>query len=191
MENTEETTPFISEIKASSLSYAVKYGLIISSITVLYSLFLYALDLMFITWLGLLSWGIVIVGIVLAIINFRDKINGGFISFGKAFSIGFLIILIYAIISIIYYYVLTTFIDPQIPERMMQMAQEKLMSKGLSDEMIDQQVQMQEKFMTGSLKYVGILIQLFSMVLIGTIISLFCALILKKQDDSFKATFSE
>lgn len=191
MENIEEITNLDSKGGSSLSSYAIKNGLIISGITVLYSLLLYATDLMFNVWLSALTWLVVIIGIFYAIKNYRDKINRGYITFGKAFTVGVYIVLIYAVISVAFGYILTNFIDPQLTERAMQQVEERLLNQGLSDDMIEQQMDMQTKLMDGPLFYVGLIIQLFSMVFIGLIISLVGALIFKKQDDSFNATFKE
>lgn len=191
MENIEEITNLDSKGGSSLSSYAIKNGLIISGITVLYSLLLYATDLMFNVWLSALTWLVVIIGIFYAIKNNRDKINRGYITFGKAFTVGVYIVLIYAVISVAFGYILTNFIDPQLTERAMQQVEERLLNQGLSDDMIEQQMDMQTKLMDGPLFYVGLIIQLFSMVFIGLIISLVGALIFKRQDDSFNATFKE
>lgn len=191
MENIEEITNLDSKGGSSLSSHAIKNGLIISGITVLYSLLLYATDLMFNVWLSALTWLVVIIGIFYAIKNYRDKINRGYITFGKAFTVGVYIVLIYAVISVAFGYILTNFIDPQLTERAMQQVEERLLNQGLSDDMIEQQMDMQTKLMDGPLFYVGLIIQLFSMVFIGLIISLVGALIFKKQDDSFNATFKE
>ena len=59
-------------------------------------------------WLGYASMLLANVFLVVGVKSYRDKVGGGFISFGKAFKVGFLIALVaatfYVVSWLIYYY---------------------------------------------------------------------------------------
>lgn len=177
--------------KPSIAANAIKFGLYTSTAYILFQLLLWALDLQVIWWISMLGYVIIIGGIILAIRNYRDKLNNGFISFGNAFLTGFIVSILLAILGVFFSWILMTYIDPGLAERILSMTEETLIEKGLSDEMIEQQMQMQRNMMTGSMQYVAYIIGFVSTVGIATIISLICAAILKRNDDSFDSAFNE
>lgn len=177
--------------KPSIAANAIKFGLYTSAAYILFSLLLWALDLQLIWWISMLGYVIIIGGIILAIRNYRDKLNNGFISFGNAFLTGFIVSILLAVISVFFSWVLMTYIDPGLGERILSMTEQTLIEKGLSDEMIEQQLQMQRSMMTGPMKFLGYIIGFVTTIAISTIISLICAAILKRNDDSFDSAFNQ
>lgn len=190
MESSETTLNQGNVTKPSVLSNAIKYGLYTAAAYILFSLLTWSLDLMN-WWVSILGYVVIIAGIILGIINLRDKLNRGFISFGKAFQTGLIISILIAIVSVIYSWILITYIDPGLAERIIQMTEESLIKRGLSDEMIEQQSEITRRMMTGDLRMVGQIVTFFTTVAIGAVVSLICAAILKRNDDSFNSAFNE
>ncbi len=185
MENTDEMN-VAQQKKTSVFQNGLKYGLYTGVASVLFSLLLFSLDVSRESYLQWVSWVILIIGIVLATINYRDKINGGHITFGNAFMTGLYVVIVNSILVMIYSYMYFTWIDPGFTQAMLENVEQKLLDRGMSDEMIEQQLAMTEKFMKpGFMIFWG----LFMSVIFGAIISLITSAILKKEDDSFKATF--
>ncbi len=187
MENIEETSTNVRK-KTTILSNGIQYGLYAGIGSVLLSLLFYALDVSRESYIQWLSYVILIAAIVLATINYRDKINGGLISYGDAFLTGLFVALTSAVITVIYSYIFIKYIDPNFTKEMLDAVEQKLADKGLSDEMIDQQVAMAGKFMKPGLMMITGFI---TIAVMGVILSLITAAILKKTDDSFNATFNQ
>lgn len=167
------------EQKTSTLNYSLKWGVIIGVILIIYTLLLYILDLSMNKALGWLSFVILIVGVFMAIKNYRDKLNNGLLSFGNGFSIGLLIFIFSGIISAIFSYVLFTYIAPELIDKITAAAEENLLNKGIPEDMIETQMAMAKKFMSPTFM---VLTSLISSVVIGAIISLIIAAILKKEN---------
>jgi len=95
------------------------HGLLIGLISVVLSVVFWLIDplLQFtIWWLGLLTFVVVIVLLVVLAIDIRKKI-GGFWSFGEAFKSLFIMSAIIITINTAYSFILFKFIDPDLPEK--------------------------------------------------------------------------
>lgn len=188
METINEMPSQVKTSKESVLNNALKYGLYTGCAYVLVSLMFYALDMDKITWLNYLTYIIMIAGIVLATINYRDKLNGGLITYGKGVSTGVIIGVVVGIVMAIYLWIFFTYINPNGISEILEMTEQKMAEQGLSDEMIDKQMTMSGKFIKMPLMNIfGMIGYIFS----GLIISLITSAILKKNDDSFNATFNQ
>jgi len=172
----------------SLLTSALKFGLYTSAAYILVSLVFYVLDVDKTSWLQYLVFLVLIAGIVLGIIQFRDKHSGGFLSYGKCFSTGVLISLVVGLIMAVYIYLFMTYFDPGQIEEMAELAEQKLVDQGLSDEEIDQTMVIARKFMSPVFSAIS---SVFSMAFGGAIISLIAAAFLKKNDDSFEGAFKQ
>jgi len=106
----------VQEVKSESLyANAVKHGLILGAIAILLTVVAYATSLSFMgsfKFLGLLF--LIDIGYVIyAGISYRNSI-GRYISYGKAFIHGFLILLTASVVSAIFGIVLYDIIDPEL-----------------------------------------------------------------------------
>ncbi len=161
---------------------STKYGLINAGVGVLWAMILYVTGLnrnasaMWIQFLGLI---IPIICIVQATKLFRETEGNGYNSFGQTFRLGFIITSIGAVIGGIYHFIFLKFIDPTFIDFQMNQQLEKLQERGLSEEMIDKQIQMTSKFMTPVAQF-GFAI-VFGL-LFSAIIALIMAAILKKPN---------
>jgi hypothetical protein len=188
MESNEEMTTLQSQNKTSLFKNALTYGLYTAAAYVLLSLMYYALNIHRITWLNNLSYLILIVGIILATINFRDKINGGYITYGKSFLTGLYISLVVSIIIAIYLWVYFTYINTDGIRELNEITEQRMVDRGYSDEMIDKQLEVSAFLM--KMPFLNIITALVNLI-IGIVISLLTSAFLKKNDDSFNATFSQ
>lgn len=188
MENNDGMTTQSLTPTESVLKNALTYGLYTGIAYILVSLLFYAVDLDKNTWLNSLTYIILILGIIFATLNYRNKLNGGYITYGKAVLTGFYVSLIVGVIMAIYIWLFYSFINPDGINEMLDLAEQKMAEAGLSDEMIDQQMKMSSKFMKMPLLNV---FTFGGMTFWGTIISLITSAFLKKQDDSFNTTFNQ
>ncbi len=178
MEN--PTNDFISnEPRGSAWGVGVRYGLITGILLSVIALALYLAGIDEISTgessilSSVLNYGIMIGGIVMAIMYHKKENLFGQISFGDAFKTGLFTTLIMAIIGVIWTLVFFNFIAPDAIEIMREIAMEQL-----DDEQADQMGDMMESFMSPGViagsAFVGYLI-------IGLIISLISSAILKNK----------
>ncbi|MBN2349968.1 MAG: DUF4199 domain-containing protein [Bacteroidales bacterium] len=166
--------------KTSVFNHSLTYGAIIGIIMIIWTVLMFVLDLSLNRALGYVSYLILIVGMFMGMKSYRDKVQGGTINYGKAFGIGVLICVIAFVISGIYSIIHVKFVDTTLIQRMMEMTEEKLLSRGISEEQIDMQMQMSAKFMKPVIMFLSATI--FS-VIIGSIISLILAAFVKKDEN--------
>ena len=126
----------------------------------------------------LIAFSLVFVGIR----NYRDKYNGGVISFGKAFKIGIMIVLIASTIYVIAWLIDSYFFMPDFAENYAANTIEKLKSSGASQIEIDKQT----KEMTGFVSmyknpfYVSMMTYL-EILPVGLLVTLISSFILKRK----------
>ena len=168
------------ENKNTSVLYnGLIWGLIIGFASVIYSVILYMLDQNLNPNLGYAGMLISLVLLIMGIRSFRDKIRGGILPFGPAFSFGLIAFIVSGLIGSIFGYIMWTVIDPDILVKMQDMQMEKMLEKGLPEEAVEQAMGMASKFMKP-----GIMLAMgfFSSVFMGTIISLIVAAIFKREE---------
>ncbi|HSN49689.1 MAG TPA: DUF4199 domain-containing protein [Bacteroidales bacterium] len=163
---------------------ALLYGAITGVIMILFTLIMYLANLYMVQWLQWVSLIFVIGGMVLGTLNYRTKITGGYITFGKAFLSNFLIGLFASILASIFFYFYVKYINTGLIEESMEAARQKMASSGgLSEEQIDKAIEIQSKFMTPAvMTFFGIL---FNAVL-SVVLALILGLILKKEDKNLQ-----
>jgi len=126
----------------------------------------------------LIAFSLVYVGIR----NYRDKYNGGVISFGKAFKIGSMIVLIASTIYVVAWLIDYFFFVPDFMEKFSAQELDKLKASGASQIEIDKQTKemanfakmYKNPFFNAMMTYVEILP-------VGLIVTLISSLILKRK----------
>lgn len=126
----------------------------------------------------LVAFSLVFVGIR----NFRDKYNGGIISFGKAFKTGFLIALIASTLYVIAWQVDYFFFIPDFMEKYSAHELDQLKASGASQLTIDEKT----KEMAGFLKMYknplfNSLMTYMEILPVGIVVTLISSLILKRK----------
>ena len=86
--------------------------------------------------------------------------------------------LYYSIISAIFTYIMYSFIDPAMPEKMLALTEEKLLDRGLAEGMIEQSMNFQRKIMV---PWVLSLSGIINGVFMGTILSLIISIFTRKE----------
>jgi hypothetical protein len=129
----EETTG-----KSTLQSNAIKHGLILSAITIVLTLVLYAVDYTLLATIkfALLSLLIFLGYGIYAGITYRKE-AGGFLSFKNAFLHGFIVFAVCAVISTIFNILLHTVIDPELGKKLtdvtLQNTEEMMRSFGMPE----------------------------------------------------------
>lgn len=169
-------------VKASAKKFMINYGVLLGIISIVFNVILYVTN-NFLNphWsLGLLSFLISIVIIVSAFKAFKKE-NGGFMKLGQAIKIGLGIALIAGLIGAVWTVLLTTVLEPNYSELMMDVIRDRTLEAApdITDEQLEQSLSFQEPFTKVSfIAPIGIIFSLF----FGFIISLITGLIMKKEN---------
>ena len=170
------------EAQPKTGKFSLNYGLILGGIGVIFGILLYTQDLHTSQSPALMVFNIVIMAVVtfLGIQAFK-KANGSFLTIGQAIKVGIGIALIAAIIGILYSYVLTNFIDPDAPSKIMDARLGPALESGeITQEQFDQQKEQSLKFW-----WMGYPVILIFNIIIGLVLGLISGLILKKAKPAY------
>jgi hypothetical protein len=156
----------------------IKFGLITGLILTVYSLILYFLELTSNTWLNLISFIILIIGLVYAHWSFKTNGNG-FMSYGQGLGIGTIVAGVSGILSSLFSYIYVKFINPDYMANVLEEQRIALEDQGFDDEQIDQALAIFEAFRTPE---VSLLTGIIFMIIFGFILSLIVSAFTKKTD---------
>jgi hypothetical protein len=171
------------ENKPTMLQHTMTWGAITGIALIIYSLILYLAGQTFNNYLGWISYILLLAGIIMGTLLYRNKVLNGYISYGNAFLTGLLIIIFSAILSSFFSFILMRFIDPGLIEQLVSKTEEKLLSQGLNDDQIEIAVERMRKMMASPF---SVILSLLGMIFIGTIISLITAAFIKKEGNTFE-----
>lgn len=164
-----------------------RYGLLASLVLIALSLVLYLLGVVDMTGQdttssilsNILTFGIVVTALVLAIKQHRDQELGGMISFGRAFYVGFIAMLVISLVQAVYTYVFFAFIEPGLISEMLEITKEQMMDQqGMSASDAESAMGMMSWTFTPSM---FALFGLLGTLLVGVIIDLIVAAIMKRE----------
>ncbi|WP_430810282.1 MULTISPECIES: DUF4199 domain-containing protein [unclassified Carboxylicivirga] len=168
--------------KPSVVKNAMTYGLYLGVVSIVFTLIIYLAGLLGNKAIGWLSVAISIGVLAWAMINFRDKQNGGYLRYGQGVGLGTLTMFFGGVISGVFTFILYKFIDPGIVEQLVAQAMEEAMAQGTPDA----QLEMAEKMIRMFTSPNAILIMsIVGSPFMGAIISLILAAIFKKEPQMF------
>lgn len=170
------------EEKTSTARVALKYGLLAAVVTMVYSTILYVAGLGSNRILASLSYVFMIVAIVLAMKDFREK-NGGFISYGEGLGLGSLTSAVLGLLSSAFTIFYIQFIDSNMLTQSLDQMREELERKGMDDAQIEQAVEVSQKFMSPGIMFVTVIL---GYIIVGFIFSLIIAAIMRKEKPVFE-----
>lgn len=161
-------------------SFAYKYGAIYGAITIAFSLMLHIMKL---TYSGskipeYINYAILFATIVFAIYSFRSA-NGRLLSVGQAVKLGTGTALIAGVFTVLYLLLFSNVIEPDFVERLgKEVTAKQLIEKmpNLTQDQIQQQIDLQTKFFWVSYPFILIVFIIF-----GLVISWITGLIARRQ----------
>ncbi len=155
----------VSALMAVNVSMCVKSGKFESSIVIGYASMIIAFSLIFV-----------------GIKNYRDKYNGGGISFGKAFKIGLFIALVASTIYVVVWLVEEHFFFPDFMEKYTAHEIGKLQSSGISaTELANKTKDLEQAKEMYNNPLLKILMTYAEILPVGLVVTLISALILKRK----------
>lgn len=171
------------EKNGNMLKNAMTYGLYVGLALIVVHLMQYLFDVYNAPkWVNIITYLIIIGGIVLGTIRARDHELNGYISYSKALGQGVLIGFCASIVFGFYFGLLVGFIDTSYIETMNQLAIDKLLESGMTEDQVEMGMGLMSKFQTP-------LFMVFSQVLGSTffafIFSLITSIFIKKEEPLF------
>ena len=172
------------------MNKAMIWGFYVALASMIITSIFYATDNMFSSALSWISFAVYVGGIVLVTLSYKKSISEDTpFPYSKALGLGVATLFFASIIMAVFNFVLYSFIDPGLIDKMLSVTESKLLESGLSEDMIEQQIEMQRKFMTPIVLSIS---EIFSLTLYGLIISLITSIFLrKKEQNGFDAAMNE
>lgn len=166
----------------SLLKSTINYGAMLGLALVIVTLLAWMFDILLKPGFSYVGYALIIIGIVLATINFRDQEQGGSITYGRALGVGFLTTLFAGIVISLFSYLLYTLIDPTLIEKTYAMMEEGYYDAGMTDDQIETAMNMVKRFSNPPMMA---LIGLLTYMFMGLVFSLVTSIFLKKEGDPF------
>lgn len=122
-------------------------GLILSLITITFSIALYLTDQWQNKALGYVSYAIVLGGIIWSCIYYAKQMNGN-VTFGNVFAHGFKVTATLIVITVVYTFLSVKVIFPEMTDKIIEVAAKEMeKNKNLTDDQIKSELEMTRKFM--------------------------------------------
>ncbi len=157
---------------------AVKWGLYLGMVMIIYGMILQVTDQVANQSLGYVNYLFMAILIYFAQKSFKDDGNG-FMSYSKGLGIGTLVSVVGGAISSVFTYIYLTFIDDSMIATILEKAEMDMIDRGTPDAQVEQAMSITEKMMT---PLIMSLIGLFFVVLLGFILSLIISAINKNSN---------
>lgn len=170
------------ENQTTTTRTALKWGVIIGIINVLYSTAIMVSGQIGNQTMGYAVYLIIGAGIYFALNDFKKE-NLGFMSFGQGLGLGTMMSTIVGLISSFYSFAYMKFIDSSIPDQILKNAEREMEKKGLPDDQIEQAMEYSKMFMSPGVMFIA---GVFFTVLLGFVLSLIIAAIMKKDKPVFE-----
>lgn len=170
------------EEKTSTARVALKYGVLVAVVTIVYSTILYVAGLGQNRWLSSMSYIFMIVAIVWAMKDFREK-NDGFISYGEGLGLGSLTAAVLGVLSSAFTLFYIQFIDNTLLAQGLDQVREDMERQGKDDAQIEQAIEISQKFMSPGIVFVTVIL---GYLVMGFIVSLIIAAIMRREKPVFE-----
>ncbi len=169
------------ENKPTQMKVAMNYGAILGLALVALGILFYLTgwNRSMTSGLQWINYLVQILLIVMGIKYYRDSVQGGFISYGRALGTGTLISLFAAIIISVYMYIYITYMDPTFMEFIASQQEEQLYAQGFSDEQVERSMEMARNFTSPNMM---LIMAFLGTTFIGFIMSLIISIFLKKEN---------
>lgn len=129
--------------------HSIMYGVYTGIALIVLSLLLYVTNLYMNQVMQYVGYVIILAGIVFSTLQYRKNQLKGFMTYGQAFSVGFLTGLFATILSIIWFFFYLKYINPGLTEEILAQVRAKMEAKAgqMTQEQMDQAMSMTERFM--------------------------------------------
>lgn len=128
------------------LPTALRFSIIISGIGILLTIIFFLFDMDTSQMAQNVGFLVLIVGMIVGIREYRDKVNHGFIEYSQVLLIGVAIAVITSVFLSLFGVVYVEFINPDLIEQVIIQEEEKMIEQGMSDEQIEMAISFIRKF---------------------------------------------
>lgn len=156
---------------------ALKYGVLTAIALIAMTLFVYFAGFITASWTSWIGYGILLAGIIIGTLAYRNEYLGGYISYGRALGYGTLTIFFASVIHAIFGYIFYNYLAPDALEQLRIAAEVQILE--VNPNIADQELDLAMKFVSPGLLAVS---SILSYTFIGFIISLITSASLKKKD---------
>jgi hypothetical protein len=170
------------EEKTSTARVALKFGVLASIVIMVYTTIINVSGQSQNKVLSSLSFVFMIVAIVLAMKEFREK-NKGFMTYGEGLGLGTLVSAIMGLLGSAFGMFYIQFIDNTLLTQSMDQVREDMERRGMDDSQIDQAMELSQKFMSPGVVFV---MGVFGYLIMGFIVSLVVAAIIRREKPVFE-----
>lgn len=160
----------------------MKYGVLGSVVIMVYSTILNVAGLSQNKVLSSLSFVFMLVAIVLAMKDFKEK-NGGFMTYGEGLGLGSLTSAVMGLLSSAFTMFYIQFIDNTLLAQGLDQVREDMEKRGMDDAQIDQAMELSQKFMSPGVVFV---MGVIGYVVMGFIVTLIIAAIMRRDKPVFE-----
>ncbi|WP_103070492.1 DUF4199 domain-containing protein [Aquimarina sediminis] len=170
--------------KASSKKIIINYGILLGIVSVLLGVIMYVTNAYTDPhWIySVISFSILI-GIISYGIKAYKTANNGYLALMDAIKVGIGIALIGGVIGVIWSLTLTTVIEPDYTQQVLEAQREKMLQNpDMTEELVEQSMAIAEKF---SSPFISIAVSIIGSLFLGFIISLIAGLIMQKKQDLY------
>ena len=175
-------------LQAPMMPSASRNGFFLGLALVLFQTIFYLADIQYNSKLGYLAYFILIAGLFLSIRNYRDKANGGYLTYGRSVGYGVLVSLMAGIISSVFVFILYSYIDPNLIDKILMDQETKMVEDNIDEDQIEIAMGYTRKMMTPPIIAV---ISILGMVFMGLVFSLILSVFLRKEDGSSANSFEK
>jgi hypothetical protein len=166
------------EQKVSVWKANLTNGMIMASISIVYSLIMYFLDLYLNKVQGFIFLPVLAVITFLLLKSYRDNYLHGQMTYGQSFGAGMVLYLYYAIVMAVFTYILYAIIDPGLVDKQLAMAEEMMVKRGSPEAAIEAGMSIQKKIMKPEILAP---LSIFGTMLWGLLISLIISVFVRKE----------
>ncbi len=162
--------------KKSAFGPSAISGVYLGVALIVFSLITFLLDFEYDSPIKYISYAILAIGLYWAIVSYRDKHLGGFISYKGAFTAGFYTALIASLITGIFTFIYVEYIDTALIGQVLEQAELDMLERSpdMSDEQLDQALSFTEIFASPIvLSIAGFISNLVVSIILSLIISIF------------------
>lgn len=162
------------EKSTSTFKFALTYGLITGAAIIVVALIFYVLEVPRESPIQYASYLVYIAGMIWGANVYKNEYGNGFLSYGKAFGISYLIGILAAIIGSIYAFIYIKYIDPSVITESLAAAEQRLLDQDMSDADIDNALEITERFMNPMIMAImAFVMNAIILAVIGLITSIF------------------
>lgn len=173
------------EIEVKPKKIILNYGLLLGLVSVVFGIMLYTQKLHYEQSAMIISISLILTAAFIFLgVNAFKKSNEGYLKVGEALKIGVGIALVATIISLLYQYILITYIEPDFMDKAMEIAEVKAFkdNPSMTQEQWNTGMEMQKKF-----AWLSYPIGLIFSCITGLVFGLISGLIMKKANTSIQS----